>query len=95
MNSGFSLSVRSSHLHSGLAHAHIGNVSERSDLLLVLELNISRVSTNQRLLLILPDAVEVDERYDTQANAITDDNRDLGGHVTRRVLLAESLGAYM
>lgn len=60
---------------------------------MVLKLDISRVSTNQRLLLILPDAVEVDERYDTQANAITDDDGDLGGHVTRRILLAEGLGA--
>jgi len=95
MNSGFSLSVRSSHLHSRLAHVHIDNASERSDLLLVLKLNISRVSSNQRLLLILPDAVEVDECYDTQANAVTDDNGNLGGNITRRVLLAESLGAYM
>ena len=93
MNSGFSLSVRSSHLHSRLAHVHIDHASERSDLLLVLKLNVSRVSTDHRLLLILPDAVEVDERDDTQANAITDDDGDLGGHVTRRILLAEGLGA--
>jgi len=95
MNSGFSLSVRSSHLHSWLAPARLLSVFERSNLLLVLKLDISRVSTNQRLLLILPDAIEVNERYNAQANTVTDDYRNLGGNITRRVLLAESLGAYM
>lgn len=95
MNSGFSLSVRSSHLNQWLASVQLIDAFERSNSLLVFKFHVSRLRTNLRLLLILPHAVEVNECYDTQANAITDDDCNLGGNVTRRVLLAESLGAYM
>jgi hypothetical protein len=92
-NSGFSLSVRSSHLLSvsfadPLTKSHDG-------LLLVRKMYVFRCRSNLCLLLVLIDAVAVDECQDAEANSPAHDNRDLSRNVTRRILGSESLRAYV
>jgi hypothetical protein len=91
-NSGFSLSVKSNHLHT---RQHTVNSQQPQNSLLVLQPHILGGRPNLRLLLILQHAVHVDEREYAQTHAPAHDDRDLGGHVARRVFGAESLRAWM
>ena len=61
--------------------------------LLVLKLDIRRISTNKCFLRVLLLAVPVDEQHVQQTNTPAGDDRDLGGNVTRSVLRPESLRA--
>jgi len=61
--------------------------------LLVLKLDVRRVRPNESFLRILTTAIPVDEQHVQQTHAPASDDRDLGGHVTGRVLRSESLRA--
>lgn len=61
--------------------------------LLVVQLHILRLRSQQHLLGILPPAVPVDEQHVDEAHGPARDNGDLGGDVAGRVAGAESLGA--
>jgi hypothetical protein len=92
-NSGFSLSVKSSHLCSLV---HFRNMAVlNNDLLLVRKMYVFRCRSNLCLLLVLIDAVAVDECQDAEADSPAHNDRDLSRNVTRRILGSESLWAYV
>lgn len=76
-----------------MLHLDLDFVLRNEDLLLVLQLLISRLCPSLRLLPVLPSEVEVQQHEINQTNTPTTDDRDFRGDVARCIAGTEGLWA--